>query len=961
MNHFRISRVLAAAFLLLAAVSADKPVVPKARDDQEVLARVDGIPITRFQWDRLAVPYFEEVKARAGRPLSKDEEELLRKNVLDELVRERLWVADARRRGFTVSEAELDARLQRNDYFKTNGAFDPAKFRSYKLAPESNYRDIQDQVRNAVLLDKYVAWMRTRYRVTEPELRKEFQSRTAQAVIRYLWLTPDQVSLEPQSSASQIQAYYEGHKDAFQTPEEARISYIRIGVEHAPGASDSVHAAAEAQAVLGTNAVLAGLRAGQPAEKLAKEYGGVRDTGIFRVGDPIRGLGRSDALIAATRSGVLKRWLPEPVRIGPYYLILRVEEHRDPTVRPFRDAVPLVKRRADMELRDAETDSLARRDVEARPEHYRVAQIQAVLLARSVASFQDPRPVSDKDVARTLERLRRTTNVPDSLMKTLPELVRKERQLDMAYRTMGEALGRLRRGEKPEEIARRAGAVLESVTLYQGQPPREASLLEGALLDSLYKTSTGAVAGPRLSRDSVFVARVTDRNDRYQPPFEAVRLTARSEVGLKQRRDQEAEAERWFATQHDRYRTPRRWALDYVLFAKMKPEQAPVPEDSIRAYYEANPLEFTEPARAHARHILVSLPPGDAPARAAARAKAQEALRRAKAGEDFGSLAKELSDDRGSAAQGGDLGEITRGQVVKEFGDAVFALKPGELSGIVETQFGFHVIRLESLKPQRLRPLDDCRAEIRGVLGAAIADSLNQSAAAAFADAAAQGHAFEDLAKAHGGVKHVNPVGVREPVEGLGVLPDMEKSIGSLAEGQVSRPIPVEAGLLVARVTRALAPRAATFGEVKEQALEDWRTERQRGIADSTAAALARELRAGKDLESLTLPLGGLRRSRSFPRRGPVPDLARDSVLARDSTFYDEIFAGKPGAVLKPRRGAMGMIFAVVDSVTALNKSQYQEHRAELREEIFEQRSAAWTEKLRARARIEILSRDLKL
>jgi len=278
-NHFRISRVLAAAFLLLAAVSADKPVVPKARDDQEVLARVDGIPITRFQWDRLAVPYFEEVKARAGRPLSKDEEQLLRKNVLDELVRERLWVADARRRGFTVSEAELDARLQRNDYFKTNGTFDPAKFRSYKLAPESNYHDIQDQVRNAVLLDKYVAWMRTKYRVTEPELRKEFQSRTSQAVIRYLWLTPDQVSLEPQSSASQIQAYYEGHKDAFQTPEEARISYIRIGVEHAPGASDSVHAAAEAQAVLGTKAVLAGLRAGQPAEKLANA---IREVSVGR-------------------------------------------------------------------------------------------------------------------------------------------------------------------------------------------------------------------------------------------------------------------------------------------------------------------------------------------------------------------------------------------------------------------------------------------------------------------------------------------------------------------------------------------------------------------------------------------------------------------------------------------------------------------------------------------------------
>jgi len=165
----------------------------------------------------------------------------------------------------------------------------------------------------------------------------------------------------------------------------------------------------------------------------------------------------------------------------------------------------------------------------------------------------------------------------------------------------------------------------------------------------------------------------------------------------------------------------------------------------------------------------------------------------------------------------------------------------------------------------------------------------------------------------------------------------------------------------VVRVAQALEPRLATFGEVKEQAVEDMRQEKRRAAADSVAAALQRDLRAGKDLDSLAIPLGGLRTSRSFPRRGPIPDLARDSVLSADSMLYDEIFASKPGTLLKPRRGTLGVLFAVVDSVTTLNKSQYAEHRAELKEEIFEQRTAAWTERLRARAVVQIYSKELPL
>ena len=82
--------------------------------------------------------------------------------------------------------------------------------------------------------------------------------------------------------------------------------------------------------------------------------------------------------------------------------------------------------------------------------------------------------------------------------------------------------------------------------------------------------------------------------------------------------------------------------------------------------------------------------------------------------------------------------------------------------------------------------------------------------------------------------------------------------------------------------------------------------------------------------------------------------------LNPDILLIDEIFAARPGAVLKPRRGSLGTLFAVVDSVTTLNRSHYAEHRAELKEELFEQRTAAWTDRLRARATIQLYWKELR-
>lgn len=133
--------------------------------------------------------------------------------------------------------------------------------------------------------------------------------------------------------------------------------------------------------------------------------------------------------------------------------------------------------------------------------------------------------------------------------------------------------------------------------------------------------------------------------------------------------------------------------------AKTIPDTAKVTPEQAQAYYNANPDKFMTPQRIHARHILVKVDPAaTVEQKEQAKQKAQGLLDKVRGGADFATVARESSDCP-SAPQGGDLGEFGRGDMVKPFEDVAFSLKPGETSGLVETQFGYHIIRLEGEVP----------------------------------------------------------------------------------------------------------------------------------------------------------------------------------------------------------------------------------------------------------------------
>jgi peptidyl-prolyl cis-trans isomerase C len=143
-------------------------------------------------------------------------------------------------------------------------------------------------------------------------------------------------------------------------------------------------------------------------------------------------------------------------------------------------------------------------------------------------------------------------------------------------------------------------------------------------------------------------------------------------------------------------------------------QKVTVSDDELKSYYESHKDEFKTQDMVKARHILVRV---DNSASDDEKKKAKEKtelyLKKIKDGEDFAKLASDFSDDPGSKAKGGDLGFFPRGRMVKPFDDAAFSLKPGETSGIVETQFGFHIIKVEDRKDSSVESFDVVKERLK--------------------------------------------------------------------------------------------------------------------------------------------------------------------------------------------------------------------------------------------------------
>jgi peptidyl-prolyl cis-trans isomerase D len=181
----------------------------------------------------------------------------------------------------------------------------------------------------------------------------------------------------------------------------------------------------------------------------------------------------------------------------------------------------------------------------------------------------------------------------------------------------------------------------------------------------------------------------------------------------------DADLEAFYKANPAMFQAPEQADIEYVMLdAESIMKSIPVNEQDLKTYYEQNVSRIGGVEERRASHILIAAPKDAPPAeRAKAKSKAEEVLAQAKKSPDsFAELARKYSQDPGSAAKGGDLDYFTRGAMTKPFEDAVFAMKPGDISGPVESEFGFHIIKLTDVKAPKQKTFEEMRPELEAEL-----------------------------------------------------------------------------------------------------------------------------------------------------------------------------------------------------------------------------------------------------
>lgn len=315
---------------------------------------------------------------------------------------------------------------------------------------------------------------------------------------------------------------------------------------------------------------------------------------------------------------------------------------------------------------------------------------------------------------------------------------------------------------------------------------------------------------------------------------------------------EEADIESFFSAHSAEYIEPERVNVAFLeLTVGALAAEVAVEDAEIEAYYEANVDTFREQEKRNVNHILVQVPQdAEASANEAARTKLQELAERARAGESFEDLAKEYSDDVASQSEGGETGEFPRGVMEPAFEEAAFSLvEVGDISEPVRTKFGWHVMRLKSVKPESVKPLDEVREDVVSALKLAAAeerfyDIAERMDAPVFENPETLEVAADELAL------EIQETGFKSAEElTLTFSPRTVEAIFSedvLEAGLNSLPIDDrDDRVVVVRVMARQAERPQTLDEVREDVVARLRRERSAEAAETLGKSLLAQMEAG--------------------------------------------------------------------------------------------------------------------
>lgn len=340
-----------------------------------------------------------------------------------------------------------------------------------------------------------------------------------------------------------------------------------------------------------------------------------------------------------------------------------------------------------------------------------------------------------------------------------------------------------------------------------------------------------------------------------------------------------------------------------------------ITQADLMQYYNQHQDEFRIPETVTVRHILIRTPlPGsdgkvDQKGVDAAKAKAEDVEKQLKSGGDFAELAKKYSEDPGSAQNGGLLPAITRGRTVPEFEQAAFSTPVGQTTGIIRTNYGFHIIRVEGKQNARVKPLDEVKAEIEPTLkqqkAAAAAQKLSDTV-----QSLARTNGLDKAAADKGlTVTSTDMIANTDPLPGVGTAQDLMTELFTVKKMDPPSTASIPQGYAVFQVVDILPPQTPAFDQIKAKVEDEFKTQRAQQMLAQRTQELSDRARSGHDLKKAAQELGATVKSSDLVGpTGQVPDIGSLKGPAA------EIFNLKPGDVSGPiGLQASGVVVMLVD------------------------------------------------
>jgi peptidyl-prolyl cis-trans isomerase D len=308
-----------------------------------------------------------------------------------------------------------------------------------------------------------------------------------------------------------------------------------------------------------------------------------------------------------------------------------------------------------------------------------------------------------------------------------------------------------------------------------------------------------------------------------------------------------------------------------------------VPQADVERTYNNNIEQYTTPEQVRASHILFKTEGKDD---AAVKAKAEDVLKQAKAGADFAELAKKYSEDTDSAKNGGDLDYFGRGKMVPEFDQAVFAMQPGQISDLVKTQYGYHIIRLVDKKAATTRTLADVRQQIMDQLAFERAQAQAADLSQKLEKEISKPGDLDRAAKAQGLTVQESGFFARdEPILGLGPSPEAASRAFEMKAGEVAGPVRTSRGFAFETLVAKQDPYIPKLDEVKERVRDEVIKQNARELSKQKAGEVAAKLKGAADFEKAAKAAGVEAKTTDLlARDAPIPDLG-NAPAVEDAAF----------------------------------------------------------------------------